>query len=266
MCKKLHASVKNFDGDKSVSTLNNLNTRTKIIASIAIFSALYTIMRLIPTIPMLGIAGAFSLSDILAPIYGVLLGPYVGGLSVFLGTFLAMAMGKPVTFMFLDFLPATINAIALGFLIKRKWGPVILLNAVLLLIFFLNPLTSLFIGPFPFAWVHILAFIILLSPLSRKAVDWIDTLNPGDVTKGLGIIAFIGTMMQHLTGNLLFEVILGQINGVISVDAYPGIWSGIFLVYPWERLALVVFAVIVGTPLIRVLKKSLFVDHNFDSN
>jgi len=266
VCKKLHASVKNFNGDKSVSALGNINTRTKIIASIAIFSALYTIMRLIPTIPMIGISGNFSLSDILAPIYGVILGPYVGGLSVFLGTFLAIAMGKPVSFMFLDFLPATINAVALGFLIKRKWGPVILLNAALLLMFFLNPLTSLFIGPFPFAWVHILAFIILLSPLSRKAVDWIETLNAGEVTKGLGIIAFIGTMIQHLTGNLLFEVVLGQINGVIPVDSYPGIWSTIFFVYPWERLALIVFAVIIGTPLIRVLKKSLFADHNFDSN
>jgi hypothetical protein len=214
---------------------------------------------------MVGVAGAFSLSDILAPIYGVILGPYVGGLSVILGTFLAMAMGKPVTFMFLDFLPATINAIALGLLIKRKWIPVILLNVILLLAFLLNPLTSLFIGPFPFAWVHILAFIFLLSPLSRKAIRWIETLNTIDVTKGLAIIAFIGTMMQHLTGNLLFEGVLGQLTGTIPAVAYPGIWSTIFLIYPWERLALIVFAVIIGTPLIIVIKKSLFIDRNFDS-
>lgn len=260
MCKKLHTSVKNFNEVEGLSALSNINTRTKIIASITIFSALYTILRLIPTIPMVGVSGAFSLSDILAPIYGVILGPYIGGFSVILGTFLAMAMGKPVTFMFLDFLPATINAIALGFLIKRKWIPVILLNAVLLLAFLLNPLTSLFIGPFPFAWVHILAFILLLSPLSRKAIEWIETLNAVDVTKGLAIIAFIGTMMQHLTGNLLFEGVLGQITGEIPAAAYPGIWSTIFFIYPWERLALIVFAVIIGTPLIRAIKKSLFVD------
>ena len=265
MCKKLHASVKNFYEEKGLSVLSNINTRTKIIASITVFSALYTILRLIPTIPMVGIVGAFSLSDTLAPIYGVILGPYIGGLSVILGTFLAMAMGKPVSFMFLDFLPATINAVALGFLIKRKWIPVIILNAALLLVFLLNPLTSLFIGPFPFAWVHILAFIVLLSPLSRKAIDWIETLNTVDVTKGLAIIAFIGTMMQHLTGNLLFEGILGQITNTISAEAYPGIWSSIFFIYPWERLILIIFAVIIGTPLIRVLKKSLFVNHNFNT-
>ena len=265
MCKKLHGFVKNFEVTMGLSTINSLNTRTKIITSIIVFSALYAILRLIPTIPMIGISGAFSLSDILAPIYGIILGPYTGGFSVFLGTFLAIAMGKQVTFMLLDFLPATINAIALGFLIKRKWKAVILLNIILLIGFLINPLTSLFIGPFPFAWLHILALIILISPLSRKAIDWIEKLSAVDIPKGLAIIAFIGTMIQHLTGNLLFEGILGQITGQIPANAYSGIWSTIFFVYPWERLALVIFAVIIGTPLIRVLKKSLFIDQNYDN-
>jgi hypothetical protein len=211
---------------------------------------------------MIGISGTFSLSDVLAPIYGVILGPYVGGLSVILGTFLAMVMGRPVTFLFLDFIPATVNAIALGFLIKKKWTLVIIINAILLVAFLINPLTSLFIGPFPFAWVHILAFIILISPLSHKAINWIEKLNKLNVSKGLAVIAFIGTMMQHLAGNLLFEGVLGQITNSIPAEAYPGIWTSIFFIYPLERLALVVFAVIIGTPLVIVLKKSLFVDAN----
>jgi len=31
-----------------------------------------------------------------------------------------MALGKPVVFMFLDFLPATVGAVSLGLLIKQK--------------------------------------------------------------------------------------------------------------------------------------------------
>ena len=69
-------------------------------------------------------------------------------------------------------------------------------------------------------------------------------------------MAFVGTMMQHLMGNLLFETIMAQPIGGIPVDAYPGIWTSIFLVYPVERLALVALATIVGVPLLRVLKKS----------
>jgi uncharacterized membrane protein len=245
-----------------MSAIRKSGVRTRIIATVAIFSALYTVLRLIPTVPMIGVSGSFSLSDILAPLYGVLLGSYVGGFSVILGSFLAIGLGRPVTFMFLDFLPATINAVALGLLIKHKWMPVVVLYTVLLVAFLLHPLSIFLVQvgsfSFPFAWMHIVAFIVLLSPLGRKAAQWIETLTTINIAKGLVIMIFIGTMMQHLMGNLLFEVVLGQILESIPAGAYPGYWTAIFFVYPWERLALIAFGVLIGTPLVRVLKKSFF--------
>jgi hypothetical protein len=222
------------------------------------------VLRMIPTVPMIGVAGSFSLSDIIAPLYGIILGPYTGGLSIILGSFLAIALGRPVTFMGLDFLPATLNAIALGLLIKRKWALTVGLNAVLLLAFLLHPLTLILISfsvnntafSFPFAWMHIVAFVVLLSPIGRNAAKWVKTSETTKIVFGLTVLAFIGTMIQHLMGNLLFEVILGQVLGTISPGAYPGIWTTIFLVYPLERLALIIFAVIVGTPLLRAVQKS----------
>jgi uncharacterized membrane protein len=246
-----------------MSDFSKISNRTKIIASIAIFSALYTVLRMTQTIPMIGVEGGkFSLSDMLAPLYGVILGPYVGGFSVILGTFLAIALGRPVSFMFLDFLPAFVNAVALGFLVRRKWWPVVVLNAALLLAFLWNPLTSLFITvgniSFPFAWLHIVAFVVLISPLGRKAGQWVETLKPVNLTAGLAILAFVGTMMQHLMGNILTEVVYGHITGTMSTEAFGTMWTAVFFVYPWERLILVILAVVVGTPLVRVLKKSFF--------
>jgi hypothetical protein len=362
--------------------LSSLRNKTKIIASIAIFSALYSILRILPTVPMIGAQGAsFSVSDVIAPIYGILLGPYVGGATVIIGTFLGMAMGKPVIFLGLDFLPAFVNVVALGFLVKRKWWPVIGLYVVLMAGFLLNPLTTLFINiggiAIPFTWLHIAALIVLISPLGYKAGKWVgdvpdekfakDTAgylvsivsgvigiligaffliityllpdlfaeplvgltigilsiiggtivifaasklnsNPQNHKKwgkiiitisliGIGTIlgvvggifalkykprslpnqkenmikaskfvvgffnlALIGTMMQHLMGNILFENILAQPIGYIERAAYPGIWAGIFFVYPVERLALVILAVVVGVPLVRVLKTTFFND------
>lgn len=255
-----------------MSDLSKISIRTKTVASIAVFSALYMILRLIPTVPMIGGVGTFSASDVIAPLYGVILGPYVGGFSVFLGTFLAIALGRAVSFMFLDFLTATINAVALGLLMRRKWIPVVVLYAVLLLVFFVNPLTLLFVNvplgstniSFPFAWLHIVAFIVLLSPLGRRASQWVETLKPAKVTWGLAILAFIGTMMQHTMGNILFEVTLNQIPviagqpPIIPASAYPGIWTTVFFLYPVERLVVVLVAVVIGIPLVTVLKKSLF--------
>lgn len=251
----------------------NLSSRTKIIALIAIFAALFAILRRMDTIPMIGVEGArFSLSDILPPIYGIVLGPFTGGISVIIGTFLAIAMGKPVIFLFLDFLPAFVNTVAIGLLVRRKWWPTVLFYVTLLAAFLVNPLTSIFIDiggvVVPFVWLHIIALIVLLSPLGRKAGQWVELLKPTLLTAGLSILAFIGTMMQHLMGNILYEVVLNQFyivvgqNPIVATTAYSGIWSLTFFLYPWERLILLVLAVVVGVPLVRVLKHNFFRSEN----
>lgn len=244
--------------------------KSKIIAIISIFTALYAVLRIIPTVPMIGASGAsFSLSDIVAPLYGVILGPCIGGLSVIIGTFIAF-FGKPPVFMGLDFLPATVAAVSLGLLIKRKWITVIALNIVLLVAFLLHPNTSVFVTvplsditiPLPFAWLHIVALIVLISPLGRKAVEWVSTLTATKAATGITILFFIGTMMQHLTGNLLFETIMAHPIGGIPVEGYPDIWASIFFVYPIERATLVILGTIIGTPLLRILKNTLLYNEN----
>jgi hypothetical protein len=203
----------------------HLSSRTKTIALIAIFAALFAVLRRIDAIPMIGVPGArFSLSDILPPIYGIVLGPFTGGISVIIGTFLGIALGKPVIFLFLDFLPALVNTVAVGLLVRRKWWPVVLLYVALFVAFLVNPLTSIFID-----------------------------------VGGMAI-----PMMQHLMGNILYEVVLNQFyivlgqNPIVATAAYPGIWSVTFFLYPWERLILIILTVVVGVPLVRVLKQSFF--------
>ena len=272
LCKKLHNSAEKFDGVKGLSDISKLGNKTKIIAFIAIFAAMYAVLRRIPTVPMVGVAGAsFSLSDVAAPIYGAILGPFTGGLSVVVGTFLAMALGKSAPFLGLDFLPAAVNVIAISLLLKRKWLIVVILNAVLLVTFLLHPFTSILVNitigettfSFPFAWMHIVAFVVLISPLGRKASNWILTLEPYNIAKGLTVLAFVGTMMQHLMGNLLYETIFGQVLQYYSqVDFATIIWPSVFFLYPLERFALVVLSVVIGIPLVRILKKTFFADND----
>jgi hypothetical protein len=225
----------------------------------AVFTALYVTLAFIPYTVLIGGAGGFlSLSDFLAPMYGILLGPYWGGLSLVLGTFAALGLGRPPIFFGLDFLPNVAAAVAVGFLMRRKWMPVVILNAALLAIFLLNPLTSVFVFSFPFAWMHIVAFVVLLSPLSLKTSRWVKTLELKKIAIGMAILALIGTMIQHLTGNILYEVLLGQLTSSIPAAAYPGIWSAVFFVYPIERTFLIISAVVVGTPLTWIINSNPF--------
>jgi hypothetical protein len=64
--------------------------------------------------------------------------------------------------------------------------------------------------------------------------------------------------MQHLTGNILTEVVFGQILRSIEPWVFTNvIWPSAFVVYPIERTLLVVLSVVVGVPLIKTLKKSV---------
>lgn len=245
-----------------MSNLRSLNQNTKAIAAIAIFSALYAALRIIPTVPMIGTGATFHLSDILAPLFGILLGPYVGGISIIIGTFAAIGLGTPAPFLGLDFLPAFVVAISLGFLVKGKWLPAVILNALLLIGYAFDPFTSNFIvtpwGTFPYLWMHIAAFIVLISPLGHKAGQWVKSSKTSLITAGFAVLAFAGTMMQHLTGGLVYETVLGNIIGSVDKAGFTNTWNFVFYIYPWERLALIIGAIIVGVPVTRILMKTLF--------
>jgi hypothetical protein len=237
--------------------------RTKTIAIMAVFIALYTVLRTIPSMPMIGSSGEwFSVSDVIAPVYGLILGPYVGGLSVIIGTFTAMVFGKPVSFMLLDFLPATVAAVSAGLIVKKKWIYAIGLNVVLLVLFLVHPNTSVFVDysigdttlTFPFAWLHIVALAVLISPLGRKIVQWVKTKNLTKITIGVALLFFIGTMMQHLMGNLLFETIKAVPIGYLEVSTITAGWLVVFPLYPVERLVLIIFGTMIGTALVKVFQ------------
>lgn len=266
-CKKLHSDAKNFRAE-----IMKIKITTKQIAITAIFAAIYAVFRIIPLGPMIGLSASFSLSDSLAPLFGIILGPYLGGLSVIIGTFSAMALGKAPIFLGLDFLPGLINAVALGFLIRKKWLPVIALNVILLGIFLVSPYTLLTVQigsvPVPFVWMHIIALIFLISPISIKSIKSIRKSNIAYLALSIAVLAFIGTMMQHLTGNLLFQFIFGEPIGGMNVTNFIGYWTLIFPVYPIERIALVAIAVLIGTPIVKILKRSVlpFEDPTTDKN
>lgn len=234
---------------------------TKQIALIAVFAALYAVLRLIPLGPMIGLSRSFSVSDALAPILGIILGPFTGGLSVIIGTFVAMALGKAPIFMGLDFLPAFMNAVAVGFLIRRKWIPVAAIYGVLLALFVLSPYTLLTVQvgsiPVPFMWLHIIALIVLISPISFMAVSNVRKSNIAYLALSVAVIAFIGTMLQHLTGNLLYQFTFGVPIGGWTAADFAGYWNLIFYAYPVERLVMVIIATLIGVPLIKILKKSV---------
>lgn len=261
LCKKLHSNTNIYNGDaKKVNRkIYSNKLTTKYIALIAVFSALYAMLRYLPLGPMIGLQGSFSFSDTLAPLMGIILGPFAGGASVIIGTFTAAALGKPIIFFGLDFLPGFINCIAMGLLIKRKWKPVAALYALLLGIFLFSPYSLLTVQvsalAIPFAWMHIVAFIVFLSPLRGRAVDNIKKFNIPKMALSLAGLAYIGTMLQHITGCLLTQLTLGVFSD--GTTNFSEMWTAIFYAYPFERGLIIIVTVIIGVPLITAIKKAM---------
>jgi hypothetical protein len=241
--------------------------RTRRLALIAVFSVIYLVLRLVPTFPMVGIQGTFTLSDILPPLYGLLLGPAAGPASVTLGTFLAFAFGSPIKFLYLDFLPGMVNSLLVGLLVRGRRPSALALYLLILGLFLVHPYTLHLVdlaplaagARFPYYWLHLVALALLVSPLSMRAVGWVRSLQPGRLGLGIAVLAFMGTMLQHLMGGLLFETVPGVVARVLEGGGYAVVWSFVFWLYPGERLFLTVVSALVGVALLKGLASAGYI-------
>jgi len=183
------------------------------------------------------------------PIMGILIEPEYGVLAIFIGTMVgSFSPLNTLRFAGLDFIPGAMNLVVVSLALRgRRIQAGAILVAVIAL-FALTPNTRVFVGsslgspPLPFFWLHLLALGVLVSPPSKKLVDWLQTRTYSRVAASIGIAGFAGTMVEHLSGGILFALFIG-----------PGatrLWPAIYLVYPIERMVIVAGAILISTPFI----------------
>lgn len=228
----------------------------------ATFAAVYGTLRLVPISAWLGLSGrVFTATEFVAPLLGIMLGPYAGSVASVVGTFLGIALTGRMNFFGLDFLPVMVNALVLGFLTQRRRFLSVLIYSALLVLFFADPSTLHFVSvplptgrmELPFVWLHIVAWLLLLSPLSKKSVEWI---SDGPVSRAVFaacLLTLIGTTAQHLTGTLLFATMAVPLMGM-TPQALESTWVAVFYVYPVERSIIVLAATTVTFAVVKTLK------------
>jgi hypothetical protein len=159
-----------------------------------------------------------------------------------------------MNFFGLDFLPIMMNAAVLGLLMRRRMIPAVVLYSALVVLFFAHPSTLHFVPvPFlgstvsvPFIWLHIITWMLLVSPLSMKSIEWISGASEKKRAVAACILSLIGTTAQHLTGTLLFASMAMPLMGMTS-SALQVTWTAVFYTYPIERLAIILPAATVVT-------------------
>ena len=219
----------------------------------AILAAVYFVLRSIPTFQMIGIGGRFTAADFLPTTIALIAGLLGGTISVAVGTVLAYSMTPPV-FLGLDFLPAMVNVAVVSLILSKRIYIARILYLGVLLLFVVSPYSLVFGYEFiPFVWLHIIALFVLFSPLSKSTSAWLQS-GGRRTTMGILLLAFVGTMAQHLTGGLLYELVLGKIGGVTPAN-FAKFWELIFWIYPVERVLITVFSTAIATVTQRSLRQ-----------
>lgn len=230
-------------------------SRTRQITLAASLAAVYFILRSIPIFQMVGAPGCarFTAGDFILTSIALVGGLWSGILSVVSGTVLAYGVCPP-TFLGLDFLPAVINVSITALILKSRYRIAQGIYLVSFFAFVLSPYSLLFgFGYVPYTWLHIIAMVILLSPLAAKIPGWV---NEGGFRQIASIVAlvFVGTMGQHLVGGLLYELVVGFVGGT-SPSRFGSIWRVIFWLYPPERALIAAISTVITLTVYRSLRK-----------
>lgn len=232
-----------------ISNKNPIIRKLTLTASLA---AVYTIFRAIPISSLIGISGSITAAGMIAPIVGILLEPAYGIVSVFIGTGVASFFPwNPLKFYGLDFLPGALNVALVSLAVRGRRTEATMLFVIMLGLFTINPFTTIFVGsnllspPVPYLWMHLAALLVLVSPLAKNLGRRITSVHYPSLVWPVVVLAFTGTMLEHVTGGLLFATVVGK--GALKF------WPVIFLAYPVERIVLIIGATIICSTLLRLL-------------
>jgi len=250
------------------------------IALMAVFAALFYVSSLIsPFIPAVGIPDiTIKIEALLASIFGLVMGPYLGFLTAFLGALVTWVLPPSGgSFFGLPFLLSPpLNALVVGFIFYKKWKYAFAVFAVLIAAFWFSPPVQ----PLPEFWYVGLAVtgdkiiaLALIFPVVKlaKFVTFRRKLHPSKPTARIALtgrsllmqgifyflLAFVGNQADNMWGALVFAV--------------PPVYEGVFgtsletvrflfvvspLVYPAIRIIQAIIVMVIAIPLLRVLQSS----------
>lgn len=233
------------------------NTRftldAKNLALASSFAACYVVSSFWTLFPVIGDYGKFiTVASILAPLIGMILGPFVGVAAVSIGGAVALFNGAYGIWSFAAGIASTFCS---GLLFHQK-GKICIISYLCLFTGFAFYPNYGPVWRFPLTvWMHIAAFVLLISPLTRSAVK--NIYESADYVKnflGVFVIVFVSVLYGHMAGSLVFEMVYFPLFAPLR-EASSFSWKLVAFQYPVERIIMAFAATVIGVALIKALKK-----------
>ena len=229
--------------------------RSRIVAYLAIFTALVTVFDAIPMLP--GFYGGIwdSWIFLFAPLIGVLLGPLYGLIAVGLGSLLGHFIYSRGPYELLFMLGAVVGTICAALIFQRRWKPVLIIYTVLLGGYFLYPVTWML--PIIGIWDILLAFgLLLVFSLMTNRNWW-----PSNRWTSIWLLLLFASIIG-LEADILFRVFVlvpGQTYWLfysLTPDALYWMWLTAGIITPTKVVLGATFTITIGYSLLRILPRT----------
>lgn len=224
--------------------------RTAAVAAAAVFAALYAILGAIPVSRLLLGSGNFlTASNFVTPLAGMIFGPFVGGFAALVGDLMDVYAGYIVVgttgaaVMAADL--ATVVTAGLAYTGRRKAA--VAVPVAVILLYWADPISVLFVGPVPFTWLHIIAVFPLVGVLFLERAGRLSRLNPAFVA----CVTFASLLCGQLTGTLVSQELSVRVYHTLSLQDWRGIVPLFFPLYPIERTVFTVLGTAISVPVLR---------------
>jgi hypothetical protein len=230
-----------FDTGMTNPSSKPFQTKTLKIALISTFAVLNILGSTVPVTPIIGVSGAFfKLSWVIAPITGLILGPFAGGISCIIASLIETAVGfQDWTFGPLSLVRSAISAFQAGMIVSKRWQISASLLTLLIMIWITLPTGRESILTLIFHLTGLLLILLLREKISRY-------LNEEDMKMkifGMAIVAYCGNISRHLFGNILF-VTFFNLPSIVFISALPFTFI--------EQLTFTIGAILIGMPILHL--------------
>jgi hypothetical protein len=232
--------------------LLRLKRRSALVAAASVFAALYAILGTIPVSRLvLGSGNFLTASNFVTPLAGMLFGPLVGGLSAVVGDVLDAYAGY-VTFGATGFaiIAADVaTVVTAGLALSGRRKAALGVPVGVLCLYWLDPLSVLFVGPVPFTWLHMIAIGALACILLLEGKGRLPRLSPGFIVG----VNFASLLCGQLAGTLAGQNLAVRVYGVMTPEDWRGLVPAFFPLYPVERIFFTAVGSLISVPVLRAV-------------
>ena len=229
---------------------------TRSITLVACMASLYVIISRLPGFPVLGVEGAkIGLVSTIVPIFGLLLGPWLGASAALLGGFTSRVLFGAGPFTWLTLPAMALSAFVAGCLTRRKVGSLkgwIVAAIVLFGLIFAWYTTWIGQIVLVYPFLHWIAFSIILIFNERFASFFVDEKKK--LIIGVTMSGFVATMVAHMYGTLAFIVASELV--LIKSTLSPELFLSLIPIVAVERLIILFITIVLGVPILLALRST----------